>query len=76
MGDGHTPTLPSPSEGEGNSDPPSPCIDVCRMNPRTNLCEGCLRTLDEIRKWSTADDDFKRGVLAEIRQREQQIAFD
>jgi uncharacterized protein len=55
---------------------PSPCVSLCKMNPDSGLCEGCLRTLDEIRKWSTADDDFKRGVLAEIRQREQQIAFD
>lgn len=55
---------------------PSPCVSLCKMNPDSGLCEGCLRTLDEIRKWSTADDDFKRGVLAQIRQREQQIAFD
>ena len=55
---------------------PSPCVSLCKMNPDSGLCEGCLRTLDEIRKWSEADDDFKRGVLAQIRQREQQIAFD
>ena len=27
---------------------PSPCINVCKMNERSGLCEGCLRTLDEI----------------------------
>ena len=26
----------------------SPCINVCRMNDRTALCEGCLRTIDKI----------------------------
>ena len=54
----------------------SPCVSLCKMNPDSGLCEGCLRTLDEIRKWSAADDEFKRGVLAQIRLREQQIAFD
>jgi len=55
---------------------PSPCISLCKMSPDTGLCEGCLRTIDEIIAWSGADDDFKRGVWAEIRRRELDIAFD
>jgi uncharacterized protein len=47
-------------------DPPSPCIDVCRMNPQTGLCEGCLRTLDEIAAWSTLSPAGKRAVLAQL----------
>jgi uncharacterized protein len=49
---------------------PSPCIDVCKMNAKTGLCEGCLRTIDEITRWSTAGDDYKRAVWTEIRRRE------
>jgi uncharacterized protein len=49
---------------------PSPCINVCRMDPRTGLCEGCFRTIDEITRWSTATNDFKRAVWREIRRRE------
>ena len=45
---------------------PSPCIDICRMNPDTQWCDGCLRTLDEIRDWSSFDDDAKRAVWALI----------
>lgn len=41
----------------------SPCIDVCRMNPRTELCDGCFRTIDEIAGWSSFDDTQKRVVL-------------
>ena len=48
---------------------PSPCISVCRMNPVAGLCEGCLRTIDEIAHWSTLDDAQKRAVLAAIAQR-------
>lgn len=41
---------------------PSPCVNVCRMNEATGLCEGCLRTLDEIACWSLLDDAEKREV--------------
>ncbi len=50
-------------------EPPSPCINVCRMDPRTGLCEGCLRTLDEIAAWSTLDPEQKRAVLAQLPSR-------
>ncbi len=54
---------------------PSPCINVCRMNPATGWCEGCLRTLDEIAGWSRMGDDEKRVVWARLaRRREQQTA--
>jgi uncharacterized protein len=52
---------------------PSPCINICRMNPQTGLCEGCFRTIDEIVKWGTADNDFKRAVWVEIERRQQAI---
>ena len=48
---------------------PSPCINVCRMDPRSGLCEGCLRTMDEIMQWSTAGESQKRAVWVEIWQR-------
>ena len=48
---------------------PSPCISICRMNDATGLCEGCLRTLDEIAAWSVLDDDARRDVLQAVAQR-------
>lgn len=48
---------------------PSPCISICRMNARNGLCEGCLRTIDEIVAWSRLDDDGKRLVWQRIDQR-------
>ena len=50
-------------------DVPSPCVSVCRMDPRTQLCEGCLRTLDEIAAWSRMGDDGKRQVWETIANR-------
>lgn len=52
---------------------PSPCISVCRMNPASGLCEGCLRTLDEIAAWSTMDETGKREVWQCIEQRSQEL---
>ena len=48
---------------------PSPCMSVCRMDSATELCEGCLRTLDEIAAWGRMADEEKREVWAQISQR-------
>jgi uncharacterized protein len=47
----------------------SPCINICRMNAATGWCEGCLRTIDEIARWSALDDSARRAVWAELPQR-------
>lgn len=39
------------------------------MDDRSGTCLGCLRTLDEIRQWSTASDADKRAVWAAIEDR-------
>jgi predicted Fe-S protein YdhL (DUF1289 family) len=52
---------------------PSPCINVCRMDPVTGYCEGCLRTIDEIAAWSAMADDDKRAVWQRLEQRRQQL---
>ncbi|MCX5541787.1 DUF1289 domain-containing protein [Paraburkholderia sp. CNPSo 3076] len=49
--------------------PPSPCINICRMDERSGLCEGCLRTIDEIAGWSTLDDAARRAVWDAIETR-------
>jgi uncharacterized protein len=54
---------------------PSPCINICKMSPATGLCEGCLRTIDEIVAWGTASAAFKRAVWGEIRRREADLPF-
>jgi hypothetical protein len=52
---------------------PSPCIDVCRMNPDTGWCDGCLRTIDEIAGWSSFDDVQKRAIWDSIEVRHAQL---
>lgn len=60
---------------EDRSPVPSPCINICQMDQGTGLCQGCMRTIDEIVKWGSAGDDYKRAVWAEIRRREEDIEF-
>jgi len=49
--------------------PPSPCISVCKIDPDSSLCYGCLRTLQEIGAWSTSEDADKRAVWGKIAER-------
>ena len=58
-----------------DEDVPSPCVSICRMNPVTELCEGCFRTLDEIADWSRLGDDAKREVWRSIGERLEPAAF-
>jgi hypothetical protein len=44
----------------------SPCINICRMDPRTGWCEGCGRTLAEIARWGTTNDADRAAVMAEL----------
>jgi predicted Fe-S protein YdhL (DUF1289 family) len=45
---------------------PSPCISVCQMEPRSGLCLGCMRTLEEIACWSSMGEPEKQAVCLEL----------
>ena len=40
----------------------SPCVNVCRMTADRSHCQGCFRTIDEIRQWSKADAATRRAI--------------
>jgi predicted Fe-S protein YdhL (DUF1289 family) len=48
---------------------PSPCVNVCQMDPGSGLCLGCRRTLREIADWLEMSPEDKRAVLERIAQR-------
>ncbi|MFI0399254.1 MAG: DUF1289 domain-containing protein [Thiolinea sp.] len=48
---------------------PSPCIGVCWLNDQSGLCEGCLRTGDEIRDWMIMTGEQKLQLLQVLEQR-------
>lgn len=43
----------------------SPCIGVCSMGDG-GLCEGCLRTGEEIARWSQMGDDERLRLMEEV----------
>jgi uncharacterized protein len=45
------------------SGPPSPCISVCQIDPKTGWCIGCHRTIDEIRDWIISPPDERQKIL-------------
>ncbi|MFT5659029.1 MAG: putative Fe-S protein YdhL (DUF1289 family) [Gammaproteobacteria bacterium] len=47
---------------------PSPCIKVCQFSG-SDFCDGCFRTLDEIREWMIMPRDEKLLVLDKIAER-------
>lgn len=54
-------------------DPPSPCVDICTVDPGGRYCLGCLRTLDEIAAWGGLDAVRKQSLLDELERRAEQL---
>lgn len=54
------------------TDPPSPCVSICRLDD-SGLCEGCLRTIDEIAGWGSLDGQSKRSIIERIAQRRRHL---
>ncbi len=47
----------------------SPCIGVCTMNDTTGFCQGCYRTVEEIREWWNMTDQEREKVMGVLDQR-------
>lgn len=47
----------------------SPCVGVCIIDEATGLCEGCLRTLDEVAVWGSSTAEQRRAILAAVAAR-------
>ena len=43
----------------------SPCIGICRLGS-DGLCEGCLRSGDEIARWIAMGESERRRVVDEV----------
>ena len=50
---------------ESQTPVPSPCVSVCCLNAEHTYCEGCFRTLDDIRIWAQADNLQRRRIWRE-----------
>lgn len=52
----------------------SPCINVCTLDAMSGLCQGCLRTIDEISIWSQASNAEKLSILSAVSRRREALS--
>jgi predicted Fe-S protein YdhL (DUF1289 family) len=51
----------------------SPCNKVCVLDPASQLCIGCFRTIDEIAGWGALDDAQRAAIVAELPARRERF---
>jgi predicted Fe-S protein YdhL (DUF1289 family) len=44
----------------------SPCTKICTIDPRSKLCLGCGRTLDEIGQWASLPEPERLRIMTEL----------
>jgi predicted Fe-S protein YdhL (DUF1289 family) len=44
----------------------SPCIAVCRLDPATQLCIGCGRSIAEIASWPDLSDAERKAIMRRL----------
>jgi predicted Fe-S protein YdhL (DUF1289 family) len=52
--------------------PISPCIGVCIIDPASDFCLGCARTIPEIAGWLDFSPEEKQRLLEALAERKQQ----
>jgi predicted Fe-S protein YdhL (DUF1289 family) len=52
----------------------SPCVGVCKLDPDTGYCVGCLRNAEEIMAWPGADAAEKMAILSRLPARKHKVA--
>jgi predicted Fe-S protein YdhL (DUF1289 family) len=50
----------------------SPCNRICTLEPATEICMGCFRTLDEISGWTRFTNAEREAIRAALPERERQ----
>ena len=46
----------------------SPCVNICALD-EADICTGCQRTVEEIKRWSRMNNDERRVVLGLCHER-------
>jgi predicted Fe-S protein YdhL (DUF1289 family) len=51
------------------TEPPSPCNQICRIDPKTGWCAGCARSIEEIAAWPALSAPAKQALLDRLAAR-------
>ena len=49
--------------------PSTPCVQICVIDPRSALCIGCGRTVNEIAAWGGLDEPSRLAIMAGLEAR-------
>lgn len=44
----------------------TPCISICKIDPDTKKCQGCSRTIEQIRDWMKYSDEERMKVMKKL----------
>ncbi|HLY00708.1 MAG TPA: DUF1289 domain-containing protein [Roseiarcus sp.] len=47
----------------------TPCVNVCVLDPLSEICIGCGRTADEIAAWTAMSEADRSALIAGLGQR-------
>jgi predicted Fe-S protein YdhL (DUF1289 family) len=47
----------------------TPCIKICTLDPKSGLCLGCGRSVDEIAGWSRLSAEERTKIMSTLRHR-------
>jgi predicted Fe-S protein YdhL (DUF1289 family) len=47
----------------------SPCIKICTLDPRSQLCTGCGRSLEEIARWGGLSEAQRLEIMRALPER-------
>jgi predicted Fe-S protein YdhL (DUF1289 family) len=55
----------------------SPCKGICNLDFATHqICQGCGRSIDEIRNWNAFTDQHKKVVVGNASERLKEIGYE
>lgn len=66
-------STPGPPWGSPPKAITTPCVKVCIVDPESNLCLGCFRTLPEIGGWARFSEDERAALMTELPTRRSRI---
>ena len=58
---------------EETPDYSSPCNRICTLDPGTDICMGCFRTLDEISQWTRFTDAERQAIREALAERKRRF---
>lgn len=44
----------------------TPCIKICKLDPKLQYCIGCKRTIEEIQRWAYMTPQEQEKIIKEL----------